>query len=168
MVNHHFAPLILRPRGNRACFIQQFIRSHPFWHLTRWVHAATQCTASTDPPSSGTACLQTSQLSFQTADRTAKHHYRLSTDWTNITAVFPLWNHPSLQCLQTLQTSPTEKMKEGNEAAREKGWDSSTRQGTNGSPSCETLALCRNMLAIWKRQWSTVIKTEQRDRRSVP
>ncbi len=27
MVNHHFAPLILRPRGNRACFIQQFIRS---------------------------------------------------------------------------------------------------------------------------------------------
>lgn len=27
MVNHHFAPLISRPRGNRACFIQQFIRS---------------------------------------------------------------------------------------------------------------------------------------------
>jgi len=73
MVNHHFALLILHPRGNRACFIQQFIRSLSILALNTLtpLHHA-QCL---DPPSSGMACLKTSQLSFQTADRTAKHHY---------------------------------------------------------------------------------------------
>ncbi len=169
MVNHHFAPLILRPRGNRACFIQQFIRSpsilalntlSPRRYAVHRVYRSTQQWhgLSADLPAIISDRRQNSQTSLQTVYRLNQHHCSFPFMESSIAAVST--NPPNI--------THRKKWRRGTEAAREKGWDSSTRQGTNGSPSCETLALCRNMLAIWKRQWSTVIKTEQRDRRSVP
>lgn len=166
MVNHHFAPLISRPRGNRACFIQQFIRSPSILALNTLsphrsaVHRVYRSTQQRPVPSADL------QRSFQTSDRTVKHHYR---HWTSITVVRPF----TKSSIAAVSTNPPKIMHRKLKLIikwrwHEKRQDSSTRQGTNGSPSWETLALCRNMLAIWKRQWSTVIKTEQRERRGVP
>lgn len=106
MVNHHFAPLILRPRGNRACFIQQFIRSPSILALNTLsphrsaVHrvfrsAQQRHGLSADLPAiisdrrqnSQTDCLQTEPTSLQ----------------------FSLYGIIHRCSLQTLQTSPTEK-----------------------------------------------------------
>ncbi len=164
MVNHHFAPLILHPRGNRTCFIQQFIRSPSILALNtlsprrsamhRIYRSAQQRHGlSADLPAIISDRRQNSQTSLQTEPTSLQFSlYRI----THRCSVYKPSKH-----------HPQKKWRRGTEVW-DKGWDSSTRQGTNGSPSCETLALCRNMLAIWKRQWSTVIKTEQRERRSVP
>lgn len=152
MVNHHFALLISRPRGNRACFIQQFIRSPSILALNTLsprrstVHCVYRSAQqrnglSADLPAIISDRRQNSQTSLQTVYRLNQHHCSYPFTESSIAAVST--NPPNITHRRNGR---------GTEVASEKGWDSSTRQGTNGSLSCETLALCRNMLAIWKRQ----------------
>lgn len=98
MVNHHFAQLISRPRGNRACFIQQFIRSPSILALNTLsprrstVHrvyrsAQQRHGLSEDLPAIISDCRQNSQTSLQTVYRLIQHHSRFPFTESSIAAV---------------------------------------------------------------------------------
>lgn len=98
MVNHHFAPLILRPRGNRACFIQQFIRSPSILALNTLSprRSAMHCIyrsaqqrhgLSADLPAIISDRRQNSQTSLQTVYRLNQHHCSFSFTESPIAAV---------------------------------------------------------------------------------
>lgn len=106
MVNHHFAPLILRPRGNRACFIQQFIRSPSILALNTLsphrsaVHrvfrsAQQRHGLSADLPAIISDRRQNSQTSLQTVYRLNQHHCSFPFMESFIAAVYkPSKHHP--------------------------------------------------------------------------
>lgn len=98
MVNHHFAQLISRPRGNRACFIQQFIRSPSILALNTLsprrstVHrvyrsAQQRHGLSEDLPAIISDRRQNSQTSLQTVYRLNQHHSRFPFTKSSIAAV---------------------------------------------------------------------------------